>query len=87
MRNSLLVVFLWLLWPALGAGSLAVAPSPGRVDSPRPNVLLITIDSLRADHLGAYGSATVQTPNMDRLPREGVLFSRAMAHARTEPTT
>jgi arylsulfatase A-like enzyme len=45
----------------------------------RPNVVLVTIDTLRADHLGCYGSQTVQTPHLDRLAREGVLFERAWA--------
>jgi arylsulfatase A-like enzyme len=42
----------------------------------RPNVLLITIDTLRADRLGCYGSAT-NTPNIDRLAAEGTLFEHA----------
>ncbi len=45
--------------------------------TPRPNVVLLTIDTLRADHLGAYGNETVQTPSLDRLAREGVVFERA----------
>ncbi|HUJ14269.1 MAG TPA: sulfatase-like hydrolase/transferase, partial [Thermoanaerobaculia bacterium] len=39
----------------------------------RPNVLIITIDTLRADHLGAYGYGLAHTPNIDRLAAEGVL--------------
>ncbi len=46
---------------------------------PRPNVLLITIDTLRADYLGCYGSPDVATPNIDRLAGEGVQFMRATA--------
>jgi len=46
---------------------------------PRANVLLITVDTLRADRLGCYGYRRVQTPNIDRLAREGVQFDRAMA--------
>lgn len=46
---------------------------------PRPNVLLITIDTLRADYLGCYGSPDVSTPNIDRLAAEGVQFMRATA--------
>jgi choline-sulfatase len=42
-------------------------------------VLLITIDTLRADALGAYGNATVSTPLLDRLSARGVRFSRALA--------
>src|SRR3954452_15186499 len=34
----------------------------------RVNVLLITIDTLRADHVGSYGYAAAQTPSLDRLP-------------------
>jgi choline-sulfatase len=49
-----------------------------------PNVLLITLDTTRADHLGAYGYAEAQTPNIDRLAREGLLFERA---ATTAPIT
>ena len=41
---------------------------------PRMNVLLISIDTLRADHLGAYGFARPTTPNIDAVAREGVLF-------------
>jgi arylsulfatase A-like enzyme len=41
------------------------------------NVLLISVDSLRADRLGAYGNERPTTPTLDRLAREGVLFERA----------
>ncbi len=44
------------------------------------NVLLITIDTLRADALGAYGNAQASTPWLDRLASNGVRFSRAHAH-------
>lgn len=45
----------------------------------RPNVVLVTIDTLRADHLGAYGNPTVRTPHLDRLASEGVLFEHAFS--------
>ena len=51
-----------------------------RNPNPRPNVLLIIVDTLRADKLGCYGSQRVKTPFIDRLARNGVLFSRAFAH-------
>jgi choline-sulfatase len=44
------------------------------------NLVLVTIDTLRADRLGCYGSADVATPNLDRLAREGALASEATAH-------
>lgn len=45
------------------------------------NLLLVTIDTLRVDRLGCYGSEAGLTPTLDRLAREGVLFERAFAHA------
>jgi arylsulfatase A-like enzyme len=46
----------------------------------RPNVVLIVVDTLRADHVGAYGGA-VATPAMDALAARGVRFDAAYAHA------
>ncbi len=52
----------------------------GRESRVRPwNVLFITVDTLRADRLGAYGYAGARTPNMDRLAREGVLFEACIS--------
>lgn len=42
-----------------------------------PNVLFITVDTLRADHLGCYGYRRNTSPRLDRLAREGVLFTQA----------
>ncbi len=44
-----------------------------------PNLVLVTIDTLRADRVGAYGYARASTPVLDGLAREGVRFSRAQA--------
>jgi arylsulfatase A-like enzyme/Tfp pilus assembly protein PilF len=52
-----------------------------RPDRSRLNVVLITLDTLRADHLGAYGSKDVRTPNLDQLARDGVVFEQAMTTA------
>src|ERR1700681_305274 len=43
------------------------------------NVVLITIDTLRADHLGCYGYKQIKTPNIDGLAAEGVRFESAFA--------
>jgi len=69
------------------AGCRNPAPAPSPAASPRPspvvragnplNVVLITIDTLRADHLGAYGYRRPTSPRMDALAREGALFERA----------
>lgn len=45
------------------------------------NVLLITLDTMRADRIGAYGYAGARTPNLDALAREGVRFDDATAPA------
>ncbi len=45
------------------------------------NLLVITLDTTRADRIGAYGYAAGQTPAIDRLAREGVLFEQAMTDA------
>lgn len=47
----------------------------------KPNVLLITLDALRADHVSAYGYRRPTTPHLDALAQEGVLFKNAWAHA------
>lgn len=47
---------------------------------PQLSVLLVSIDTLRADALGAYGNAGARTPWIDRLAREGVRFDAAHAH-------
>ena len=43
----------------------------------RPNILLVTIDTLRADHVGAYGFRAAKTPAIDALAARGVLFEHA----------
>jgi arylsulfatase A-like enzyme/Tfp pilus assembly protein PilF len=45
------------------------------------NLLLVTIDTLRADRLGCYGYSQIETPNLDRIARQGVLFENAVASA------
>ncbi|MDD5556524.1 MAG: sulfatase-like hydrolase/transferase [bacterium] len=46
----------------------------------RPNVLLITLDTTRADRLGCYGRRDAETPALDGLARSGVLFTRAFCN-------
>jgi arylsulfatase A-like enzyme len=61
--------------------------SPPRIHDPttrppdRPNLLLITIDALRADHVGCYGYDRPTTPGLDRLADEGVRFACAVTQA------
>ena len=63
------------LLPALGC-SIEESGATGRM-----NVLLLIIDSLRPDHVGAYGSPQVQTPNVDSLANRGLRFNRAFPEA------
>jgi arylsulfatase A-like enzyme len=52
-----------------------------RGDGARPNVVLISIDTLRADHLGSYGDSRGLTPNLDRLAADGVIFRQTITAA------
>ena len=47
----------------------------------RPNVVLVTLDTTRADHLGCYGDADARTPAIDGLATGGILFSQAATPA------
>ena len=78
-------------WPPLGlllVGLAACRPGSAPRPSARPavlppsplNVLLITIDTLRADHMSAYGYARPTSPRIDALAREGTLFERAYTY-------
>jgi choline-sulfatase len=72
--------------PAFLAAGAAVAlawvgGARGQPGAPRPNLLLVTIDTLRADRIGAYGYAPATTPVLDRLAAEGVRFTDATAHS------
>jgi arylsulfatase A-like enzyme len=61
------------------AGVALGALSCGPVDGEKPSLVLITIDTLRADHLGAYGYFRDTSPHIDRFAREALLFERAVA--------
>lgn len=47
----------------------------------QPNIVLVTVDTLRADRLSPYGYQQIETPAIARLAREGILFERAFADA------
>lgn len=55
-------------------------PVPASVP-PDFNVLLITLDTVRADHLGVYGYPRPTSPNLDRLAADGTVFEHSWAHA------
>ncbi|HTA18651.1 MAG TPA: sulfatase-like hydrolase/transferase, partial [Polyangia bacterium] len=58
----------------------AMAPVPASVP-PDLNLLFLTIDTLRADHLGCYGYARPTSPEIDRFAAESTLFVNGWAHA------
>jgi len=67
------------LFQAIGGSNQSGDKSSERLFSGhRPqNLLLITIDTLRADHLGCYGYQKAQTPTIDALARQGIMFRQA----------
>lgn len=86
-------------WIAAGLLALGCGAEPGtdadapasasggaqaRAASERPNVLLITLDTTRADALGTYGQERATTPNLDRFAQRGVVFEHAYA---AQPST
>jgi len=54
---------------------------PSGVDRSRLNLVVVTLDTTRADRLGAYGRANAGTPNLDALAQDGVLFEHASTAA------
>jgi arylsulfatase A-like enzyme/Flp pilus assembly protein TadD len=72
----LLLVACATVLAAFGGWRFARASAP--VNGP---IILISIDSLRADHLPAYGYTKVRTPAIDTLAADGIVFERAYAHA------
>jgi arylsulfatase A-like enzyme/Flp pilus assembly protein TadD len=68
---ALLAFAILCAWPPAATGQ-----EPSR---PAPSILLITIDTLRADHVGCYGYARVETPAIDGLAAAGVRFENAYA--------
>jgi arylsulfatase A-like enzyme len=62
----------------LGASALASSGcKPPNSETRPPNVIVVIIDSLRKDHLGAYGNPWIKTPNLDALAKESLRFTQA----------
>ena len=73
--------FVFRMWPVTAPTGVRLGRLPGGVHPGDLNVLLITLDTTRADRLGAYGFKAIETPALDRIAREGVLFEHAVAPA------
>jgi len=66
-----LMLMLWVLLPRLSAARAAG----------RPSIMIVSLDTLRADRLGALGSARPLTPLLDGIATEGMVFEQAMSAA------
>ena len=67
-------------WLLLGILGLALSPVSSSADS-KPNIILITLDSTRADRMGFLGSKSGLTPQLDGVARQGIVFGQAYAQA------
>ncbi len=79
MSSSGSAHFLMMALCLLTACSRAKESGSKSDDRSPPNIILITVDTLRADHLGCYGYRAARTPNIDRLAMEGVRVEHAIA--------
>jgi choline-sulfatase len=78
------LVVAWVRWAPRSVMSVnghALGHLPAGVRPADLNLLLVTLDTTRADRIHAYGFDGVETPNLDRLAREGVLFEQAVSPA------
>ncbi|MCX6539204.1 MAG: sulfatase-like hydrolase/transferase [Acidobacteria bacterium] len=73
----------WQWWPhsQQAQGGVDLGALPGRAGRDGLNLLVITLDTTRADRIGAYGYRNIETPAIDRLAADGVLFEQAMSSA------
>ncbi len=68
--------------PARTAASASTGtPAPGGARSARPNIVLLTIDALSAQHMSLYGAKRPTTPSLDAFARHATVFDRAYANA------
>lgn len=67
----------WTVYPWV----LVLLPACGEPAVPGPDVLLISVDTTRADRLGCYGFEGIETPHIDALARGGALFTQATSTA------
>jgi len=67
--------------PAFHGGWATPVVVPGSARDPRPDILLISLDTVRADHLGAWGYSRPTSPNLDRLADSGFRFAQTIAQS------
>lgn len=71
----------YVLRPERSLTGAALGRLPFGVTRPNLNLLVVTLDTTRADRLGAYGYTGARTPTIDRLAHDGVLFEQAITSA------
>lgn len=81
-RRPVWILLLVCLWAARGCGGEPPSETP-----PKWNLLLVTLDTLRADHLGCYGYDKNTSPSIDALAGESVLFERAVSQSAVTPVS
>lgn len=80
-RHWELDVIVLILFIGLNAASFGLDVANSHSVKSRPNVIIIQLDTLRADHVGCYGYGRNTTPNIDKLARDGMRFEKAIAPA------
>jgi arylsulfatase A-like enzyme len=86
----LLAVFLGLWWKYFKPASSSrtdKAESSSYFSAEKPNIVLITVDTLRTDHLQCYGYSKNISPNIDRLAEKGILFLNTMSQSASTPVS
>jgi Flp pilus assembly protein TadD len=73
---------LFLLWLGIFLCHSLLFPAQGPKES-RQNLILVTVDTLRADRLSCYSPEHLSTPNIDQLAEKGILFTKTFAHTST----
>jgi len=74
-------LFLWLILRPEKRAAAQIGELWSKSGVKKPNVILMTLDTTRADHLACYGYPDVRTPRIDSLARRGVLFEQAAANS------
>src|SRR5207244_119012 len=80
--RKLLCLLAGSVWVCGASGQLSLNHNTGLAESSQgrlPSVVLVTLDTVRADHIACYGYQRIETPWIDELAREGIRFEQAYA--------
>lgn len=78
-RVAASVAVVLILWAGISHIVFKPEASHGKASPTATNVIVIVVDTLRADHLSAYGYSRKTTPNLDQMASDGVLFENAIS--------